>query len=232
MFFKYFSTIREVCFLVTHPRLWWRSHLTEESVPSDPFELFACWYDDAKRSNWLLEFPNALVLSTVSEMGEAQGRVVLMKGFDSHGIVFYTNYDSAKGHAIAHNQNVALTFYWGNLQRQVRITGLAHKVSAEESDNYFFSRPYDSQLGAWASGQSQVLKGGRKELLDAFNYFKQKFQHEPITRPPHWGGYRVVPYHFEFWQLCLSRLHDRLHYVRSATIEEVPQLWHLERLSP
>jgi pyridoxamine 5'-phosphate oxidase len=225
MAFKYFSTIREAWFLATHPRLWGRRGLLEADVPPDPLGLFEQWYQEAKRSSWFMEFPNAMVLSTVSPEGMPQGRVVLMKGVDGHGFVFYTNKESQKGISISNQPKVSLTFYWDTLQRQVRIEGLAEQVTDQESDAYFNSRPRDSQIGAWASQQSSVLER-RDDLEEAFSCFRNRFGTTEIPRPPYWGGYRVRPERIEFWQLRLSRLHDRIRYFK------VEGEWRIERLAP
>jgi len=223
--FKYFSTIREVWFLATHPRLWGRRGLLEADVPLNPMDLFDQWYLEATRSSWFMEFPNAMVLSTVSPQGMPQGRVVLMKGVDQHGFVFYTNKESQKGVGIAGQPKVSLTFYWDSLQRQVRIEGIAEDVSDQESDAYFGSRPRDSQIGAWASQQSRVLER-RSDLDEAFLDCRNRFGASEIPRPPYWGGYRVLPERIEFWQLRLSRLHDRIRYFKADGE------WRTERLAP
>jgi pyridoxamine 5'-phosphate oxidase len=223
--FKYFSTIREVWFLATHPRLWGRGGLLEADVPVNPIELFSQWYHEATRSSWFMEFPNAMVLSTLSSEGIPQGRVVLMKGVDPQGVVFYTNKESQKGASIAGHRQVSLTFYWDSLQRQVRIEGVAEDVTDQESDAYFASRPRDSQIGAWASQQSRVLEH-RGDLEEEVLRLRNEFGTEEIPRPPYWGGYRVIPDRIEFWQLRLSRLHDRIRYFR------VNGEWSIERLAP
>lgn len=225
MAFKYFSTIREAWFLATHPRLWGRSGLLEADVPQNPMEFFRLWYREATRSSWFMEFPNAMVLSTVSPEGMPQGRVVLMKGMDEHGFVFYTNKESQKGMSIAEQPKVSLTFYWDSLQRQVRIEGIAEHVTDQESDAYFSSRPRESQIGAWASQQSRVLER-RNDLEEAVSSIRDRFGAAEIPRPPYWGGYRVLPERIEFWQLRLSRLHDRIRYFK------VDGEWKIERLAP
>jgi pyridoxamine 5'-phosphate oxidase len=222
---KYFSTLREAWFLATHPRLWGRDGLVETNVPANPMEFFNMWYREATRSSWFMEFPNAMVLSTVNSEGTPQGRVVLMKGVDERGFVFYTNKESQKGASIRGHRQVSLTFYWDSLQRQVRVEGVAEEVADLESDAYFASRPRESQLGAWASQQSRPLNR-RGELEEALLEFRNRFGAEAIPRPPYWGGYRVVPQRIEFWQLRLSRLHDRLRYFK------VDGEWSIERLAP
>ena len=225
MVLKYFSTPREVWFLATHPRLWGRADLNEAVVPRDPLELFNNWYNEAKRASWFTEFPNAMVLSTISTEGFPQGRIVLMKGVDPKGFVFYTNRESQKGVSIAANPEVSLTFYWDSLQKQIRIEGLAEEVTQEESDSYFRSRPRDSQIGAWASQQSRVLHR-RSELEEAMLSLRARYATGEVPRPEHWGGYRVIPHRIEFWQLRLSRLHDRIRYFKNSGD------WNIERLAP
>jgi pyridoxamine 5'-phosphate oxidase len=221
---KYFSTFREAWFLASHPQLWGRPGLEEQSLPADPFNLFNFWYADAKKA-WFTEFPNAMILSTISSQGDPEGRVVLLKGLDTCGFVFYTNTDSHKGKSLAAHPLAALTFYWGPSQRQVRVFGKVEEVSAKESDEYFASRPRESQIGAWASHQSAVLQN-REELENYVKKKREEFGESPIQRPPFWGGYRVVPERIEFWQLRLSRLHDRIRYFQESGS------WLKERLSP
>jgi pyridoxamine 5'-phosphate oxidase len=197
--------------------------LTEAQSLSDPFQQFSLWFEQALNAE-LLE-PNAMTLATIDSNGSPNARIVLLKGFSENGLIFHTNYDSAKGQNIAANPQVALVFWWGELERQVRIEGTAEKVSAEDSDSYFSSRPLNSQIGSWASTQSQVVSS-REELESRFAHYQEKFNNQPIPRPENWGGYRVVPYVFEFWQGRPSRLHDRLRYRLSN------QQWIRERLCP
>jgi len=224
MTLKYFSTFREAWFLASHPQLWRRQGLLEEKLPLKPLDLFDKWYSDAKKS-WFTEFPNAMILSTISSGGDPEGRVVLLKGLDPRGFIFYTNLDSQKGQSMAANPRVALTFYWGPSQRQVRILGSVEQVSAKESDDYFASRPRESQIGAWASRQSSILND-RSVLEKEVIRYRNEFGEDVISRPPFWGGYLVIPQKIEFWQLRLSRLHDRIRFTRQG--EE----WSNERLSP
>ena len=188
-----------------------------------PIEQFQIWFDEAISSE-LLE-PNAFVLSTVSNEGKPSSRIVLLKGLDD-GFKFYTNYLSRKGTELIENSNACITFFWAELERQVRIEGLMEKVSAEESDEYFQSRPRGSQIGAWTSNQSMVIEN-REILEDREKYLITKFGDNLIPRPPHWGGYRLVPTYIEFWQGRPSRLHDRIAYTSSENGE-----WKIERLSP
>lgn len=222
---KFFSSFHEIAFLLTHPWLVARSRLTEDTISEDPFAQFASWYKTARLS-LTTEFPNAMSLSTIDEFGHPDGRMVLMKSFDNGGFVFYTNFESRKGRSLAKNPFGALTFYWSPIQRQVRIQGNIEKVSEEESDKYFASRPPISQIGAWASEQSRVLEE-RSTLDESVSFFTKKFARGPIPRPPHWGGCRLIPTEFEFWQLRLNRLHDRFQYSRGPSDK-----WEIVRLYP
>ncbi len=197
--------------------------LTEAQSLSDPFQQFSLWFEQALNAQ-LLE-PNAMTLATIDSNGSPNARIVLLKGFSENGLIFHTNYDSAKGQNIAAHPQVALVFWWAELERQVRIEGTAEKVSAEDSDCYFNSRPLNSQIGSWASTQSQVVSS-REELESRFAHYQEKFNNQPIPRPENWGGFRVIPYIFEFWQGRPSRLHDRLRYRLSN------QQWLKERLCP
>jgi pyridoxamine 5'-phosphate oxidase len=188
----------------------------------NPFFQFEEWFTDALSSS-LIE-PNAMILSTASKKCKPSSRVVLIKYADERGIVFYTNYGSRKGREIAKNPNASLLFYWDKLERQVRIEGKLEKISKEESENYFNSRPYESKLGAWASKQSQILES-RFTLIRRVVKYMKKFKSD-ITLPPFWGGYRLVPDYFEFWQGRESRLHDRIVY----KLEE--NKWNKSRLYP
>jgi pyridoxamine 5'-phosphate oxidase len=192
-------------------------------VSLSPFDQFQKWFDEVIASQ-LLE-PNALLLSTVSSDGKPSARIVLLKGIDT-GFKFYTNYLSRKGTELAENPNGCITFFWAELERQVRIEGLIEKVSAEDSDAYFQSRPRGSQIGAWVSNQSMVISD-REILEEREKHLIEKFGDQPIPRPPHWGGYRLVPTYIEFWQGRPSRLHDRVAYT-----QEENRSWRIERLSP
>lgn len=197
--------------------------LSENSVLSDPISQFSVWMNDAIESN-LLE-PNAMILSTANKNGIPSARTVLLKGFDEKGFVFFTNYMSAKAKDLGENPNTALLFLWLELERQIRITGKVEKLSNEESEKYFSSRPRESQLGAWASKQSSVI-ANRKVLEEQYEDMKRKFDGKEIPLPPFWGGYRVNPQRIEFWQGRESRLHDRICYTLDAG------KWKIERLSP
>ena len=203
-----------------------RAELNEASTPANPLGLFAQWLQEA--INAQLPEPNAMTLATVSSAMRPSTRVVLIKGFDARGIVWYTNYQSRKAQELAATPFAALQFHWVELERVVRIEGRVEKVSAEESDAYFHSRPLDSRIGAWASPQSQVIAGRSVLVTNAAKYGAQFLLNPP--RPPHWGGYRLVPEQWEFWQGRKSRLHDRLRY---RPEESAPaDAWVRERLAP
>lgn len=200
-----------------------QNELLEENVLENPFKQFGKWFEEALNAQ-ILE-PNAMHLSTISA-GKPHGRIVLLKGFDEAGFSFYTNYLSNKGQEIAETAFASLTFFWGDLERQIRIEGSIEQVSGEESDEYFHSRPRGSQIGAWVSNQSTVIDGRAvlEERLESLeNDFKDS---EIIPRPAHWGGYRVVPDRIEFWQGRPNRLHDRLLFTKLGDD------WKIERLSP
>lgn len=198
--------------------------LSESEVAADPFVQFRAWFDHALSAQ--LPEPNAMTLATATPDGRPSARVVLLKGFDQRGFVFYTNYQSRKGGELDASPWAALVFFWPELERQIRIEGRVERVSPQESDDYFASRPAGSRLGAWASPQSQVI-AGRDVLEQRLSAFTAQYAEQAIPRPPHWGGYRVVPTAIEFWQGRPSRLHDRLRYRRSDD-----QRWILERLAP
>ncbi len=200
-----------------------RAELDEAASAALPLQQFTQWLDEALKAE--LPEPNAMTVATVGADGRPSTRVVLIKGFDERGIVWYTNYDSRKGRELAGNPFAALQFHWVELERVVRIEGRVEKVSAAESDAYYRSRPLDSRLGAWASPQSQVI--GSRAVLVA-NAAKAAAQHglNP-PRPPHWGGFRLAPDRWEFWQGRKSRLHDRLLYRRLDDGQ-----WLRERLAP
>ncbi|HYP04800.1 MAG TPA: pyridoxamine 5'-phosphate oxidase [Bryobacteraceae bacterium] len=200
-----------------------KAGLAEEDAARDPFRQFELWFNQALLAG-MVE-PNAMTLATAGASGQPNARAVLLKGFDEAGFVFYTNYGSRKSREIDANPNVCLLFYWAELERQVRIAGTAARVAAAESDAYFASRPVGHQLGAWVSSQSQVIPG-RQTLEESLAAVASRFEPGPVPRPPHWGGFRVVPQTFEFWQGRPNRLHDRLEYVRAE------DGWSLRRLSP
>lgn len=198
--------------------------LTETEVTENPFQQFADWWQQAIDSK--IDEVNAMTLATASLEGVPSARIVLLKGYDENGFVFFTNYESAKGQELTENPRATLLFFWKELERQVRITGLVEKVSARENDEYFFSRPTGSQVGAWASPQSHVIEN-RDWLENKVKELETKFSSEQLTRPAHWGGYRVKPVIIEFWQGRSSRLHDRIQY----TLQE-NNSWKIERLAP
>jgi pyridoxamine 5'-phosphate oxidase len=200
-----------------------RQQLTEADVNPDPMQQFKHWFDQAIAAQ--LPEPNAMTLATATRDGIPSARIVLLKGLDERGFVFYTNYDSHKGRDLAENPRAALVFLWTVLERQVRIEGEVTRVSDEETDRYFHSRPLESQLGAWASEQSRVI-ADRTVLEQRYQELLEKYRDQEIPRPLHWGGFRVIPHTVEFWQGRPSRLHDRLRYRLEG------ETWVIERLAP
>jgi pyridoxamine 5'-phosphate oxidase len=204
-----------------------RAELDEAASQADPLQQFGLWLQQALDAQ--LPEPNAMTLATVGVDGRPSTRVVLIKGCDERGIVWYTNYESRKGRELAAHPQAALQFHWVELERVVRIEGTVHKVSEAESDAYFRSRPLDSRIGAWASPQSQVIASRSVLVGNAAKFGAQFLTSLPSggpPRPPHWGGYRLVPDRWEFWQGRKSRLHDRLHYRLDGGA------WVRERLAP
>jgi pyridoxamine 5'-phosphate oxidase len=195
--------------------------LLEQDAKASPFAQFGLWFEQALEQN--VPEPTTMTLATADAQGRPSARIVLLKGFDEAGFVFYTNYNSRKGQDLAVQPWACLNFFWQPLERQVRLNGLMTKVSTQESDEYFHSRPLGSRLGAWVSAQSQPTT---LAALEANTAAVQKKYGDQPPRPPHWGGYRLAPEYFEFWQGRPSRLHDRLTYQRSGTS------WALERISP
>ncbi|MDO8903474.1 pyridoxamine 5'-phosphate oxidase [Hydrogenophaga sp.] len=200
-----------------------KAELSESASHADPLRQFARWLEEAIQSE--VPEPNAMTVATVGSDLRPSTRIVLIKEFDERGIVWYTNYQSRKGQELAGNPFAALQFHWVELERVVRIEGSVEKVSDEESDTYFHSRPLDSRIGAWASPQSQVISGRSVLVTNAARYGAQFLLQPP--RPPHWGGYRLRPERWEFWQGRKSRLHDRLRYLKQDDGG-----WLRERLAP
>ena len=203
-----------------------RAGLHERDVSSDPFAQFDRWFHEAVTAG--VAEVNACTLATATRDGDPDARIVLLKGYDARGFTFFTNYESHKGAELLANPRAALVFFWHELERQVRIRGDVSKISREESDAYFHSRPRGSQLGAWASRQSAII-AGREVIEGELAEITARFGDGPIPLPPFWGGYRVVPASIELWQGRPSRLHDRLQYTRNA---DDPATWALARLSP
>jgi len=198
--------------------------LSEKDILKEPFAQFDKWWQEARTSQ--LEEPNAMTLATASSDGIPSARIVLLKGFSIQGFSFFTNYDSFKGQQLLENPRACLVFFWKELERQVRITGLVGKLTDADSDAYFNSRPEGSQIGAWASPQSQVIPG-REWLEENESKFRKQFENRPVHRPSFWGGYLLRPISLEFWQGRPNRLHDRIQYnlQKDGT-------WLTERLAP
>lgn len=197
--------------------------LLESHVSPDPFQQFRGWFDQAVAAG-IFE-PNAMTLATSSLNGIPSARIVLLKGLDERGFTFFSNYESHKGKDLTANPLAALVFFWKEIERQVRIEGSVERVSDAESDAYHDSRPRGSQLGAWTSWQSEVIPG-REVLEQRLAEFTERFGDGPVPRPPHWGGYRLIPAMLEFWQGRPNRLHDRIRYRKTESG------WAIERLSP
>lgn len=198
--------------------------LLESDIEKSPFSQFRKWWDEAMHSG--IDEVNAMTLATASSDGLPAARIVLLKGYDEKGFVFFTNYESYKGLQLEENPRACLVFFWKELERQIRITGLVEKTSATESDTYYNSRPANSRIGAWASPQSRVI-ANREWLEKNEEKSAAKFEGAAIERPPYWGGYRVQPVTIEFWQGRASRLHDRIQY----SLQDNGN-WLIERLAP
>ena len=198
--------------------------LSQREAKPNPFEQFKVWFDQALTAE--LPEPNAMTIATASLDGKPSARMVLLKEYDERGFAFFTNYTSYKGKQLEENPWGAIVFWWAELERQVRIQGRVEKVSEAESDRYFHSRPKGSQLGAWASYQSQAI-ASREVLEQRLEQLKDEYENKPVPRPPHWGGFRVIPDEIEFWQGRPSRLHDRLLYRRGEDGS-----WTIQRLAP
>ncbi|MDG1477700.1 MAG: pyridoxamine 5'-phosphate oxidase [Vicingaceae bacterium] len=197
--------------------------LNEESVLKNPIEQYAVWFEEAVNAQ-LLD-PYAMSITTVSVEGQPSTRIVYMRGIKNEGFVFYTNYNSAKGKDLEANNKVALNFFWGELERQIRVEGVVEKISEAASDVYFNKRPRESQIGAWASSQSEKIEN-RKQLEEQVAFYTEKYKGVDVPRPDHWGGYIVKPTKVEFWQGRASRLHDRIIYTKKDNV------WSLSRVSP
>jgi pyridoxamine 5'-phosphate oxidase len=209
--------------------------LEEADVASNPIDQFTRWWNEAVASQ--IDEVNAMTLATVNAAGVPAARIVLLKGYNPDGFIFFTNYESDKGKNLAQNPNAALVFFWKELERQIRIEGTVQKVSAEESDRYFNSRPASSRIGAWASPQSAVIEN-RLVIEQNVERYTSIFANDSIERPDHWGGYIVKPTSIEFWQGRSSRLHDRIRYkletsdYNAATDTRTDANWKIERLAP
>jgi pyridoxamine 5'-phosphate oxidase len=197
--------------------------LDENEVNNNPIDQFNCWFEEALNAE--ISEPNAMVLATTTTNGRPSARVVLLKGFDQRGFMFYTNYQSRKATQLENNSFAALVFFWPELERQIRIEGVVSKVTEEESDEYFNTRPYGSKISAWVSPQSHVIQG--RNFLESLKViFESQFANKTISRPKSWGGYRLTPDIFEFWQGRSNRLHDRIQYSLNENS------WVIERLAP
>jgi pyridoxamine 5'-phosphate oxidase len=199
-------------------------NLREEDLDPDPIRQFRAWFDEAASRG--VEEVDALALATATPEGRPSARMVLLRGVDERGFTFFTNYESRKATELEANPHAAMVFFWHGMERQVRIEGRVERVCEEESDLYFHSRPVGSRLGAWASPQSRVI-AGREVLESAYQEMEAQYAEGDVPRPPHWGGYRLVPESIEFWQGRTSRLHDRLRYTRKRDGS-----WFIERLAP
>lgn len=199
-------------------------NFTEADAATDAIAQFTNWWNDAVSSE--IDEVNALTLATANSNGKPSARIVLLKGYDAAGFVFFTNYNSRKGLELAQNPQACMVFFWKELERQVKIEGIIEKVSEAESDEYYFSRPVGSQVGAWCSPQSSVIES-RQVIEENVKRYEAQFANTPITRPAHWGGYRLKPQLLEFWQGRPNRLHDRLQYSLQADAS-----WKIERLAP
>ena len=199
------------------------SGITRKNVAASPFTQFSQWMREVIESGE--KEPTAMTLSTMGTDGFPHSRIVLLKFIDQEGFIFFTNYNGAKGKDIALNNAVGLHFFWSNLERQIKIVGYAEKTSRQISENYFQSRPVESQISAWASNQSEEVPS-REYLEKQYETYRRKFKDKPVPLPPHWGGYRVIPQKIEFWQGRINRLHDRILYIKEA------DKWEIRRIAP
>ncbi|MDD3722262.1 MAG: pyridoxamine 5'-phosphate oxidase [Lutibacter sp.] len=211
--------------LSNYRKVYQKSELSEEGISENPMELFQKWFFEVEEFGGYSEV-NAVTVSTIGEDGFPKARVVLLKKFTWEGFIFYTNYNSEKGKAIAHNPNICLSFFWASIERQVIIKGIAEKLSENLSDGYFESRPDGSKLGAWASNQSETVPS-RNYLDERLASFEKQFENKEIPRPKHWGGILVKPISMEFWQGRPNRMHDRIRYTLQKDFN-----WKIERLAP
>lgn len=204
-----------------------KGELLSSTLFQDPIQQFQKWFEEAQKAQ-VLE-PNAMTLATANAEGVPDARIVLLKGLDEDGFRFYTNYNSTKGQELKENPQTCLVFFWPELERQVRVIGMVYKLPETTSESYFHSRPKASQIGAWASPQSQIIEDRTILENNVQNLQEEYAAQEQLPKPPHWGGYIVKPYKIEFWQGRSSRLHDRLQY----TLTELdPKKWTVERLAP
>ena len=197
--------------------------LTEQTVDKDPIRQLTLWLHDAVSGK--APDPTAMILSTIDADGNPESRVVLLKELSDDGLIFFTNYNSKKGNQISANSNVSVVFFWAETERQVRIKGIAEKIAETESESYFLSRPLESQLGAWASPQSQIIES-RQIIDNNYNHYQHYFQNNELKKPPYWGGFLIRPEYFEFWQGRSNRLHDRIEF------SKVENQWKIQRLAP
>ncbi|WP_298539327.1 pyridoxamine 5'-phosphate oxidase [uncultured Aquimarina sp.] len=210
--------------LTSYRKSYDKKALEESELPESPFLLFSNWFKEVEEAGGVEE-ANAMTLTTFGLDGFPKARIVLLKHFDNNGFVFYTNYQSEKGKAIVNNNKVCISFFWPNLERQVIIKGQVDKISEERSNDYFQSRPRGSQLGAWASNQSNIVDS--REILEAkLKSLEKEYQNKEIPKPDFWGGFCIKPIEFEFWQGRPNRLHDRIRYIAEKNT------WKIERLSP
>lgn len=211
--------------LSNYRKTYQKQELLEDNCPNNPIELFRNWFLTADESE-MVDEANAMSISSIGLDGYPKNRIVLLKKYTWEGFIFYTNYNSEKGKALAKNNNACLSFFWAGLEQQIIIKGKAEKIAENLSDGYFESRPNGSKLGAWASNQSEVVES-RAELDNNLKNFEKKFDGKDIPRPKHWGGYIVKPFSIEFWQGRPNRMHDRIRYTLNKDFS-----WKIERLAP